>query len=202
LQAKLLRALQEREVKPVGSNERIPIHMRVIAATNRDLDVAIRNGTFRQDLYFRLNVVQIKLPPLRDRKTDIPLLVNYFIEKLSEGSNASHRISDEALHRLSAYDWPGNVRELENAVARAMALSSSAVLQVNDLPSNLQFASSDRSPQPDELLPLEELERRAILRALRETGGDKLAAARLLGIGKTTLYRKLKQYEARRILGA
>ncbi len=198
LQAKLLRVLQEREVKPVGSTDRVPIKVRVIAATNRDLDSAIRNGTFRQDLYFRLNVVQIKLPPLRERKTDIPLLVNYFMERFNEGSHSFRRIADEAVHRLNAYDWPGNVRELENAIARAMALGSGPVLNITDLPSNLQYGNPDRVRLDDDLLPLEELERRAILRALRETGGDKLAAARLLGIGKTTLYRKLKQYEGQR----
>ncbi len=196
LQAKLLRALQEREIKPVGSTERVTISARVIAATNRDLEGAVRNGSFRQDLYFRLNVVQIKLPPLRERKTDIPLLVNAFLEKFSQAGARAHTIAADAMARLIAYDWPGNVRELENAIERAVALSSGPFLQVADLPSNLQFGSSDRFPEKDEVLPLDELERRAILRALRESGGDKLAAARLLGIGKTTLYRKLKQYEA------
>jgi DNA-binding NtrC family response regulator len=196
LQAKLLRALQEKEVKPVGSTERVPISVRIIAATNRDLEVSVRQGQFRQDLFFRLNVVQIKLPPLRERKTDIPLLVNSFLEKYAESNGGPHIISEDAMARLIAYDWPGNVRELENAIERALALGSGPVLQVADLPSSLQYGSSERVAQPDELLPLEELERRAILRALREAGGDKLAAARLLGIGKTTLYRKLKQYEA------
>ncbi len=195
LQAKLLRALQEREVKPVGSTERIPIHVRVIAATHRDLESAIRSGSFRQDLYFRLNVVQIKLPPLRERKSDIPLLVNAFLEKYSDPERAVRTISEEAMRRLMAYDWPGNVRELENAIERALALGSGPILHMADLPSNLQYASGERLPENNELVPLEELERRAIFRALRETGGDKLAAARLLGIGKTTLYRKLKQYE-------
>ncbi|MGA3292706.1 MAG: sigma-54 dependent transcriptional regulator [Candidatus Acidiferrales bacterium] len=195
LQAKLLRALQEKEVKPVGSTERIPISVRVIAATNRDLEVAVRQGQFRQDLFFRLNVVQIKLPPLRERKTDIPLLVNSFLEKFAE-SGGTRVISEDAMARLIAYDWPGNVRELENAIERAVALGSGPVLHVADLPSSLQYGTGERISQTDELLPLEELERRAILRALREAGGDKLAAARLLGIGKTTLYRKLKQYEA------
>ena len=193
LQAKLLRALQEREVKPVGSTERRQIDVRIIAATNRDLETAIRSGAFRQDLYFRLNVVQIKLPSLRDRKGDIPLLVTSFLEKFSR-SGPVQTISDDAMRRLVAYDWPGNVRELENAIERAVALGSGPLLSVADLPSNLQYPSGDRAPQKDELLPLEELERRAVLRTLRETGGDKLAAARMLGIGKTTLYRKLKQY--------
>jgi DNA-binding NtrC family response regulator len=196
LQAKLLRALQEREVKPVGSNDRISIATRIIAATNRDLDVAVRQGQFRQDLFFRLNVVQIKLPPLRERKSDIPILVNCFLEKFGDSSGNVQTISEDAMARLIGYDWPGNVRELENAVERAVALGSGSMLHVGDLPSNLQHAAGDRMPQSDELLPLEELERRAILRALREAGGDKLAAARLLGIGKTTLYRKLKLYEA------
>jgi two-component system response regulator HydG len=198
LQAKLLRALQEREIKPVGSTERISINVRVIAATHRDLEATIRAGTFRQDLYFRLNVVQIKLPPLRERKSDIPLLVNSFLEKFSDPQRPVRSISEDAMRRLMAYDWPGNVRELENAVERAVALGSGPILHVGDLPSNLQYPSTERLPENDEIVPLEELERRAILRALRETGGDKLAAARLLGIGKTTLYRKLKQYEAER----
>jgi two-component system response regulator HydG len=195
LQAKLLRALQEREVKPVGSTERRRINIRIIAATNRDLETAIRNGSFRQDLFFRLNVVQIKLPPLRERKSDIQLLVTSFLEKFSDAHGAPRTISDDAMRRLIAYDWPGNVRELENAIERALAMGSGPIVHVGDLPSNLHFPSSERPPERDELLPMEELERRAILRTLRETGGDKLAAARMLGIGKTTLYRKLKQYQ-------
>jgi DNA-binding NtrC family response regulator len=196
MQAKLLRALQEKEVRPVGSTDRIPLSARIIAATNRDLDVAVRQGTFRQDLFFRLNVVQIKIPPLRERKTDIPILVNSFLEKSSEANGKMRTMSDDAIARMMAYDWPGNVRELENAIERAIALGSGPILHAGDLPTNLQYGTGDRLPQTDELLPLDELERRAILRALREAGGDKLAAARMLGIGKTTLYRKLKQYDA------
>ena len=196
LQAKLLRALQEHEVKPVGSNERVGSRARVIAATNRDLEAAIRTGSFRQDLYFRLNVVQIKLPPLRDRRTDIPLLVNAFLEKFCDPARPIHTISEDAMRRIMAYDWPGNIRELENAIERAVALGTGPILHVGDLPSSLQYASVEKLPENDELVPLEALERRAILRALRETAGDKMAAARLLGIGKTTLYRKLKQYES------
>jgi DNA-binding NtrC family response regulator len=195
LQAKLLRALQEREVKPVGSTERIPISTRVIAATNRDLEAAVRNGQFRQDLFFRLNVVQVKMPPLRERKTDIPLLVNAFLEKFSDSKDGPRTISEDAMLHLTAYDWPGNVRELENAIERAVALGSGPILHVGDLPSNLQYGTAERLPQSGELVPLEEMERRAIFRAMRESGGDKMAAARVLGIGKTTLYRKLKQYE-------
>ncbi len=196
MQAKLLRALQEKEVRPVGSTDRIPLSARIIAATNRDLDASVRAGTFRQDLFFRLNVVQIKIPPLRERKTDIPILVNSFLEKFSEANGRMRTISEDAIARMMAYDWPGNVRELENAIERAIALGSGPILHAGDLPTNLQYGTGDRLPQNDELLPLDELERRAILRALREAGGDKLAAARMLGIGKTTLYRKLKQYDA------
>ena len=196
LQAKLLRALQEKEVRPVGSTERVSIEIRVIAATNRDLDAAVRQRQFRQDLFFRLNVVQIKIPPLRERKSDIPLLVNSFLEKFSDENGDTRKITEDAMARLIAYDWPGNVRELENAIERAVALGSGTILHTGDLPTNLQHGTSERMPQNDELLPLDELERRAILRALREAGGDKLAAARLLGIGKTTLYRKLKLYES------
>lgn len=197
LQAKLLRAIQEKEVKPVGSTERVSISTRVIAATNRDLEYAVRNGKFRQDLYFRLNVVQIKLPPLRERKSDIRLLVNHFLEKLVEEDRSVPAISEDAMAWLLAYDWPGNVRELENVIERALSLGSGPILQVADFPTNLHYGASDRMPQNDEVLRLDELERRAILRALREANGDKLAAARLLGIGKTTLYRKLKEYEAK-----
>jgi two-component system response regulator HydG len=195
LQAKLLRALQEREVKPVGSTERRRINIRIIAATNRDLESAIRTGAFRQDLYFRLNVVQIKLPALRERKSDIQLLVTSFLDKFSDPQGSPRTISEDAMRRLLAYDWPGNVRELENAIERAVAMGTGPIVHVGDLPSNLHYPSSERTPDKDELLPMEELERRAILRTLRETGGDKLAAARVLGIGKTTLYRKLKQYQ-------
>jgi len=194
LQAKLLRALQEREIRPVGATERVRIDLRIIAATNRDLESAIRTGTFRQDLYFRLNVVQLKLPPLRERKSDIPLLVNSFLEKLSDPQRPIRTISEDAMRRLMAYDWPGNVRELENAVERAVALGSGPILHIADLPSNLQQGCSEKLLESNELTTLEEMERRFILRALHETNGDKLAAARLLGIGKTTLYRKLKQY--------
>ena len=168
----------------------------MIAATNRDLESAVREGRFRQDLFFRLNVVQIKMPPLRERKGDIPLLVNSFLEKFSDAQGPVRTVTEDAMLKLMAYDWPGNVRELENAIERAVALGTSSLLHVGDLPTNLQYGTSERLPQNDMLLPLDELERRAIMRALRESGGDKLAAARLLGIGKTTLYRKLKQYES------
>jgi len=198
MQSKLLRVLQEREVKPVGGNERVSVNVRVIAATNRDLDAAVRQNTFRKDLFFRLNVVQIKIPPLRERKSDIPLLVQAFLEKfVDSGSSSSIPIlAEDAMAKLTAYDWPGNVRELENAIQRAVALGSSPILHSGDLPSNVQNGPGSEALVPDDkTLPLEELERRAVLKALQESSGDKLAAARMLGIGKTTLYRKLKQYQ-------
>jgi two-component system response regulator HydG len=199
LQAKLLRAIQEKEIRPVGATDRIPVAARVIAATNRDLDAMIKQGKFRQDLYFRLNVVQIKLPPLRERKTDIPILINAFLEKHSADTGRPYSFSESAMTHLLAYDWPGNVRELENAVERATALNSGPILDVADLPSYVAYAANHRAPLPDEILPLEEMEKRAILHALDESSGDKLAAAKLLKIGKTTLYRKLKQYDAERV---
>jgi DNA-binding NtrC family response regulator len=195
LQAKLLRALQEKEIRPVGSTDSLPLAARIIAATNRDLEAAVCQGSFRQDLFFRLNVVQIKVPPLRERKSDIPILVNSFLEKHCEATDKTCTISEDAMSHLMGYDWPGNVRELENAIEHAIALRSGSILRIGDLPSNLHHASGEKLPQNDEVLPLEKLERRAILRVLQEVDGDKLAAARLLGIGKTTLYRKLKQYE-------
>ena len=198
MQVKLLRALQQREIKPVGSTDRKPINVRIVAATNRDLDFAIKKGAFRQDLYFRLNVVQVKLPPLRERKGDIPLLVASFLEKFSNPNDPPREMTEDATRRLMAYDWPGNVRELENAIERAIALGTGPYVSVHDLPSNLQYPSSERAPAKEEMLPLEELERRAILSTLHQTGGDKQATARMLGIGKTTLYRKLKQYQIER----
>jgi two-component system response regulator HydG len=193
LQAKLLRALQEREIKPIGSNERTRLDARIIAATNHDLQAAIRRGDFRKELYFRLDVVSIKIPPLRERKSDIPALVHYFLERYGGSDATITDVSYEAMTLLMSYDWPGNVRELENCIQRALALGSGSLIQVKDLPSNLQH---HLRTAPDSLEPatLKELERRAILQALETTRGDRLRAARLLGIGKTTIYRKLKEY--------
>lgn len=194
LQAKLLRALQEKEIRPVGSTGRIPINVRIIAATNRNLEAEISAGTFRQDLYFRLNVVQLRLPPLREHKVDIPPLVTHFLEKFSDPSHPVHEFSDDAMQKLLAYSWPGNVRELENIIECAVALSSAHVLTIDDLAFVPRATACDLSS--DELLPLAEIQRRAILRALRKAGNDRTEAARILGIGKTTLYRKLKTYLA------
>ncbi len=193
LQPKLLRVLQEREVRPVGATNRVHLDIRVVAATNRDLETAIRTGGFRQDLYFRVNVAQIKTPPLRERKCDIPLLVSVFLEKFSNPHGPVRAISEGAMRRLMMYNWPGNVRELENAMECAVAIGSGPILDIGDLPSSLQLNSGEKLLDIDALMSLKDLTNRAMLRALEETGGDKVAAARLLGIGKTTLYRKLKQ---------
>jgi len=193
LQAKMLRALQEREIKPIGSNERTRLDARVIAATNQDLQTAVRRGDFRKELYFRLDVVSIKIPPLRERKSDIPALVHYFLERYGGGESRVAGISYEAMTRLMSYDWPGNVREVENCVQRALALGSGSVIQMKDLPSNLLHYVKDGT-QDQETATLKQLERRAILQALEATHGDRLRAAKQLGIGKTTIYRKIKEY--------
>jgi DNA-binding NtrC family response regulator len=208
LQAKLLRALQEKEVRPVGATHRIAINVRILAATNRNLTAAVEQGRFRKDLYYRLSVVNLRIPPLRERKQDIPLLAAHFLERMSRETGTTHTLSDEALRTLVEYDWPGNVRELENSLDRACTLSSGPVLHLADLPTQLQnfhlqnhrpaavattalgAPGSSRAP----VLPLAQLEKQAILETLRKLNGDKLLAARLLGIGKTTLYRKLKEY--------
>jgi two-component system response regulator HydG len=206
LQAKLLRSLQEKEVRPVGATHRVPIKARIVAATNRDLAAMVENGTFRKDLFYRLNVVNLRLPSLRDRREDIPLLAAHFLDRISHEHNRKFTLSDEALRTMMRYDWPGNVRELENSVERACALSSGPVLHLGDLPTQLQqqglearrvAAATGETAAPGgvpELKTLADLERDAILGAIRTLSGDKLQAARLLGIGKTTLYRKLKEY--------
>ncbi len=206
LQAKLLRALQEKEVRPVGATHRVPIKARIVAATNRDLAAMVEKGTFRKDLFYRLNVVNLRLPSLRDRREDIPLLAAHFLDRISRERGTKYQLSDEALRTMMRHDWPGNVRELENAVERATALSSGPVLHLGDLPTQLQqeglaahHAALDArrngaSAETQGVKPLADLEREAILGAIRALNGDKLQAAKLLGIGKTTLYRKLKEY--------
>ncbi|MGH9358193.1 MAG: sigma-54-dependent transcriptional regulator [Terriglobia bacterium] len=193
LQAKLLRALQEREIRPIGSNEPTPMQARIVAATNRNLEAAIEKGTFREDLYFRLNVVSIVVPPLRERRSDIPALLHYFIERHGGQAEGIMGFSQEALTCMMSASWPGNVRELENCVQRAMTLGSGPMLQLKDLPPGLLGAHKAKAG-PDDPHTLEDLERRAILNALETAGGDRLQAAKLLGIGKTTIYRKLKEY--------
>jgi two-component system response regulator HydG len=205
LQAKLLRALQEKEVRPVGSTHRVPIKARIVAATNRNLAEMVEKGTFRKDLFYRLNVVNLRLPALRDRREDIPLLAAHFLDRISRERGIKFTLSDEVLRTMMRHDWPGNVRELENAIERACTLSSGPVLHLGDLPTQLQQrgleaqhsamatepAAEGGAPQ---VSTLADLERQAILGAIRALNGDKLQAAKLLGIGKTTLYRKLKEY--------
>ena len=197
LQSKLLRALQEREIRPVGGTKTIPIDVRVLAATNKHLEDAVSRGEFRQDLYFRLNVLNLRVPPLRERSEDIPLLIGSFLERLSHESGRRYQVSQDAMKALAAYDWPGNVRELENCIERACAMNSGPVIHVNDLSEVVaRLGKTCANEKPDGVLPMAELERQAILGAIEHLHGDKLTAAKLLGIGKTTLYRKLKEYGA------
>jgi len=206
LQAKLLRALQEKEVRPVGGTHRVPIKARIVAATNRDLAAMVEKGSFRKDLFYRLNVVNLRLPALRDRREDIPLLAAHFLDRVSREYGRKFTLNDEALRTMMRHDWPGNIRELENCIQHACSLGSGPVLELGDLPKQLrqqgleafrvanQAADAASAEHSADVLPLAELERQAILNAIRSLDGDKLMAARLLGIGKTTLYRKLKEY--------
>src|SRR6516225_1425698 len=199
LQAKLLRALQEKEIRPVGATKAIPIHVRILAATNRNLEEAVQRGTFRRDLYFRLNVLTLRVPPLRERKQDIPLLAGHVLERVARTTGVERNISDDALKLMLNYDWPGNVRELENCLERACALTSGPTVHIGDLPTTLQNFHAQEpvvavNVESSGISPLAELEKRAILHAITTLNGDKLEAAKQLGIGKTTLYRKLKEY--------
>jgi two-component system response regulator HydG len=200
LQAKLLRAIQEKEIRPVGGTRAMPINVRILAATNRDLDAAVSQGTFRRDLYFRLNVLTLRIPPLRERKQDIPLLIGHVLERINGAVEAGkHIVGDDALRLMLSYDWPGNVRELENCVERACTTCSLPTIHVADLPTQIRDAQAlvvapAGAANPAAITPLEEMEKQAILHAIQMLDGDKLEAARRLGIGKTTLYRKLKEY--------
>jgi two-component system response regulator HydG len=198
LQAKMLRALQEKEIRPVGSTKHLPINVRILAATNRDLEHAVTEGSFRRDLYFRLNVLSLRIPPLRERRQDIPLLATSFLERVSQTTGHVRELSDDAMKSLLAYDWPGNVRELENCLERCCAMSSGTVINTVDLPSAITGAAPRLAAAMPEnrILPMTELERQTILNTITQLNGDKLMAAKLLGIGKTTLYRKLKEYGA------
>lgn len=205
MQAKLLRALQEREVRPVGATHRVAIRARIVAATNRDLVTMVERGTFRKDLFYRINVVNLKLPPLRSRKEDIPLLAAHFLDRISRERRLKFNLDDDVLRTMMRYDWPGNVRELENALEHACTMGSGPTLALCDLPTQLQQQAMDARRQAgeeihaanqmaDRVTPLADMEREQILRAIRLLEGDKLRAAKMLGIGKTTLYRKLKEY--------
>ncbi len=196
-QVKLLRVLQEREVVPVGSTEPIPVDVRIIAATNRDLEEEIRRGAFRSDLYYRLNVITFHLPPLRERADDVPILAEHFINRFASGRGKEPpRLSPDALTALQAYDWPGNVRELENALERAAVLTRDGEIGVSALPARI--TSSRAQPLVSDKLPpnptLEIIERAYILWVLQAEGGNKTRAAEVLGIDPSTLYRKLVRY--------
>jgi len=197
LQAKLLRAIQEKEIRPLGSTRCVPINVRILAATNRDLERAVAQGTFRRDLYFRLNVLSLRIPPLRERRQDIPLLADHFLERLNRGSDQSHKLADDTMKLMLAYDWPGNVRELENCLERGCAFATGPVISVIDLPSSISEDRGNLARSDDrtaKIISMAELEKQTILGTIEQLHGDKLLAARLLGIGKTTLYRKLKEY--------
>ena len=198
MQAKLLRVLQEKEVRPVGSNQKVKVDVRVIAATNRDLESEYRNGTFRKDLYFRLNVVTVHLPGLRERRSDIPMLVHWFLDRYAPGLPT--QVTNGAMKCLLQYDWPGNVRELENCIERALALGDRQRIDLSDLPESIANASP--SPEitfapassPVSATDLEDIERATIQRVFEQVKGDKALAGKMLGISRATLYRKLKRY--------
>jgi len=195
LQAKFLRALQEREIERLGSSTAIPVDVRIIAATNRDLQKALEEGVLREDLYYRLNVILLQVPPLRERMDDVPILAMHFLRKYAarEGS-AMTAISDEALNVLLSYSWPGNVRELENAIERAVVLGQGDRLRAQDLPAQVHRRADDQHPLVPAHLTLEEMEKLAIVQALRLTGGNKSEAAERLGIHRTSIYDKMRRY--------
>jgi transcriptional regulator with PAS, ATPase and Fis domain len=202
MQARLLRFIQEKEVRPVGSNQKVKVDVRIMAATNRDLDAEYKKGTFRKDLYFRLNVVTISLPPLRERRSDIPILAAFFLERLAPGRGV--QVSGNAMKALLAYDWPGNVRELENCLERAVALGDQRILEVNDLPPSIAQAEIQAEPLESRefssrttdlrATDLGDIERATIERVFSQVNGDKALAGKMLGISRATLYRKLKRY--------
>ncbi len=200
VQPKLLRALEERRVRPVGSNHEIDIDVRIVAATNRDLEAAVEDQRFREDLFFRINVIHVDLPPLRSRGTDVLALAQHFLGRYSlQAGKDVQGVSPSAAQRLCDYDWPGNVRELRNCMERAVALTRHTDIAVEDLPervakyrrSHVVVAAED----PTELVPLEEVERRYILRVVETVGGNKTMASKILGLDRKTLYRKLERYK-------
>ncbi|HCO12098.1 MAG TPA: sigma-54-dependent Fis family transcriptional regulator [Desulfonauticus sp.] len=191
LQSKLLRALQEKTIEPLGAIHSVPVDVRFICATNKDLKQEVEKGNFREDLYFRINVIEIHLPPLRERKEDIPLLVNHFLKKLGDKNRKKiHKVSPEFLEQLTYYDWPGNVRELENILERAIILCPSDTLEVNQLPPHLLPQKNSRAIQEN----LEEAEKKAIIEALKANNGHREKTAQALGISRRTLQYKLKKY--------
>ena len=199
LQPRLLRTLQERTVRPVGGDEEVEIDVRVVAATNRDLETAVEERAFREDLFFRINVIHVELPPLRSRGGDILLLAQHFVEHFSAVSGDEVRtISSAAAERLQRYPWPGNVRELQNCIERAVALAEYTELAVDDLPDRVRKHEASHvvvaADDPSELVPLAEVERRYILKVLEAVGGNKTMAGKILGLDRKTLYRKLERW--------
>ncbi|MBI2370565.1 MAG: sigma-54-dependent Fis family transcriptional regulator, partial [Deltaproteobacteria bacterium] len=204
LQAKLLRVLQEQALRRVGGSEPLKVDVRVIAASNRDLASRVAAGTFREDLYYRLNVIHIRIPPLRDRRDDIPRLARHFLHHYADQQQKELPVlADEALALLVEYPWPGNVRELQHVIERLLTLSADRVISPGTLAGLLRARVPSSAPEPasaepldplSELVPLEELKRRYILRVLEATGGNKLQAASVLGIHRRTLYRLLDRY--------
>jgi transcriptional regulator with PAS, ATPase and Fis domain len=195
LQVKLLRVLQESEVRPVGSTKTYTVDIRVIAATNRPLEEALKDGTLRQDLFYRLNVVRIAIPPLRERRADIPVLVNTFLRQFNHRFGRSvSGVAPDAMAALVAYDFPGNVRELENLLERAYALGAKGDLSLPDLPSLAPRVSPAPARPPSGVPRLDQVERELILQALEVYGNDRDQAARALGISRRTIYRRLKEY--------
>jgi two-component system response regulator HydG len=197
LQVKLLRALQERRIRPIGAETETPIDVRLVCATNRDLETAIEERRFREDLFFRINVVQVSLPPLRVRGNDILLLAQHFLGRFATQAQKSVRgINAAAAEKLMAYPWPGNVRELQNAIERAVALTRFEEISADDLPDRIRNYQASQllveGQDPSELVPLEEVERRYVLRVLEALGGRRSDAAKVLGIDRKTLYRKLE----------
>jgi DNA-binding NtrC family response regulator len=195
LQAKFLRALQEREIERVGSSVSLPVDVRIIAATNRDLPKAVAEGVLREDLYYRLNVILLEVPPLRARMDDVPILAAHFLRKYAarEGTTKTG-ISEAALGALLGFGWPGNVRELENAIERAVVLGSEEQLRLEDLPPSIHQADGEQPALVPSHLTLEEMEKLAIVQALKLTGGNKSEAAERLGIHRTSLYDKMRRY--------
>jgi len=197
LQAKLLRVLQAKEIRPVGSAKSVPVNVRILAATNRNLEQAVAQGSFRLDLFYRLNVLNLRVPSLRERRQDIPLLAAKFLEQCSGCSGRTYRLSEEAMRVLIAHAWPGNVRELENCIERCCAMSSGPIIHSSALPGFTSgFSAEPTNTAADaRVVPLAEIEKQTILKTIAQLNGDKMMAAKLLGIGKTTLYRKLKHYK-------
>ena len=203
LQPKLLRALQERTVRPVGGDTETPIDVRVVAASNRDLETAIEERKFREDLYYRINVIHVELPPLRARGADVLLLATHYLQHFAAQSQKDvHSLDAEAAEKLSAYAWPGNVRELANCMERAVALTRNESIGVADLPEKIRSYRTSHvlvaATDPSELVPMEEVEKRYILRVLEAVGGNKTLAAQVLGLDRKTLYRKLDRYGSER----